>query len=87
MAETPKQSAVDKIIADLTPERMEKNRQNYADLVAKYYGDPDFKAKVDANPTEVLKAEGMEIPEGTQVKLLFNTGNLLHVVLPPPMKE
>ena len=39
---------LDKALADLTPERVERNQQIYADIVAKYYGDPDFKAKVDA---------------------------------------
>ena len=67
---------------ELTPERVERNQQVYADVVAKYYGDPDFKARMDADPTAVLKAEGLEIPSGAEVKLLFNTENLLHIVLP-----
>ena len=41
---------------------------------------------MDANPTEVLKAEGLEIPEGTRVQLLFNSENLVHIVLPAPSK-
>ena len=72
--------------ADATPEQIEKGQQIYADIVARYYGDPDFKAKVDANPTETLTAAGLDIPEGTRVKLLFNTQNLVHVVLPAPRK-
>ena len=72
---------------EMSPEQIEKGQQIYADIVAKYYGDPDFKAKVDANPTEVLKAEGLEIPEGSRVELLFNTQNLVHIVLPAPSKS
>lgn len=75
-------SKVDEVVAGLTPERIERNQQIYADVVAKYYGDPDFKAKVDADPTQVLRSEGMEIPDGATVKLLFNTDKLLHIVLP-----
>ena len=67
---------------ELTPERLERNQQVYADVVDKYYGDPDFKARMDADPAAVLKAEGVEIPGGAKVKLLFNTESLLHVVLP-----
>ena len=70
------------ILGGLTSERLERNQQIYADVVAKYYGDPDFKASVDADPTAVLKAEGLEIPEGATVRLLFNTEKLLHIVLP-----
>ncbi len=61
---------------------VERSQQIFADIVAKYYGDPDYKAKVDADPTGVLKAEGLEIPEGAKVKLLFNKENLIHIVLP-----
>ena len=66
----------------LTPERIERSQQAYAGVVDKYYGDPDFKARMDADPTAVLKAEGIEIPDGAEVKLLFNTESLLHIVLP-----
>lgn len=69
-----------------TPEQVEKGQQLYADIVARYYGDPDFKAKVDANPTETLRAEGLKFPQGTKIKLLFNTQNLVHIVLPTPQK-
>ncbi len=86
MSDATNNPDIDAALAELTPERVERNQQVYADIVAKYYGDPDFKAKVDANPTRVLKDEGLEIPEGAQVKLLFNTENLLHIVLPAPLK-
>ena len=66
----------------LTAERIERNQEVYAEVVDKYYGDPDFKARMDADPTAVLKAEGLEIPSGAEVRLLFNTENLLHIVLP-----
>ena len=79
-------SKFEEAIADLSPEQIERGQQIYADIVAKYYGDPDFKAKVDADPTGVLAAEGFEIPKGAKVKLLFNTEKLLHIVLPAPSK-
>ena len=66
----------------ITQERIEKNQQAMADVIAKYYGDPDFKARLDADPTAVLKAEGVEIPDGATVKLLFNSEKVLHIVVP-----
>lgn len=80
-------SNLDKILSDLSPERIRRNQQIYANLVAEYYGDPDFKAMVDADPTRVLKAAGLEIPEGMEVKLLFNTEEVVHLVLPPPIEN
>ena len=68
----------------LTREQVERNQRIYSDVVAKYYGDPDFKAKVVADPTAVLKAEGLDVPEGARVELLFNTEKLMHIVLPMP---
>ena len=69
---------------ELTPERIDRNQQVYEAVVEQYYGDPEFKARMDADPTAVLKAEGLEIPDGAKVNLLFNTENLLHIVLPAP---
>lgn len=68
----------------VTQEQIERSQKVYADIVAKYYGDSDFKAKVDANPTEVLKGEGLDVPEGAEIKLLFNSEKVLHIVLPAP---
>ena len=84
MSDDRKTIDLDAALAELTPERIERSQQIYADMVAKYYGDPDFKAEMDADPTRVLKGEGLDIPEGATVKLVFNTDNLLHIVLPVP---
>ena len=70
------------ITSVFSEENVQKRQQAYTDIVAKYYGDPDFKARVDADPTGVLRAEGMEIPDGASVKLVFNTDKLIHIVLP-----
>ena len=82
MAENERGSDLDEALSELGSERIERNQRIYAAIVTRYYGDPDFKARVDADPTRVLKAEGLEIPEGAEVKLLFNTETLLHLVLP-----
>ena len=67
-----------------SPEELAHTQQLYADIVAKYYGDPDFKAKMAADPTATLKAEGWNVPDGVSIKLLFDTDRLLHIVLPTP---
>ena len=84
MSDDRKTTDLDAAFAELTPERIERNQQIYADMVVKYYGDPDFKAEMDADPTRVLKDEGLDIPERATVKLVFNTDDLLHIVLPAP---
>ena len=69
---------------ELTFERLDHSRQVYVHVVQKYYGDPEFKARMDADPTAVLKAEGLDIPDDVKVNLLFNAKNLVHIVLPAP---
>ena len=65
-------------------EQQERFQRNYTDMVAKYWGDPDFKARMDADPTAVLKTQGLGVPEGARVELLFNTDDVVHIVLPTP---
>ena len=65
-------------------EQHERHQRIYTDLVARFYGDPDFKARMEADPTALLKEKGMAVPEGTRVELLFNTDDLVHIVLPVP---
>ena len=72
---------------EFTEEDFDKSQEIFAGIVARYYGDADFKARLDANPTQVLREEGLEIPDGVSVKLLFNTDELLNIVLPHVSKE
>ena len=67
---------------DFTQEDFDKSQEIFAGIVARYYGDSDFRARLDADPTRVLREEGLEIPDGVSVKLLFNTDDLLNIVLP-----
>ena len=71
----------------VTSEQIERNRQAYTDIVARYFGNPEFRGKVDADPARVLREEGLDIPEGVEVKILFNSASLLHLVLPAPAGE
>ncbi len=67
---------------EATDEDFDQSREIFAGIVARYYGDSDFRARLDADPTRVLREEGLEIPDGVVVKLLFNTDEVLNIVLP-----
>ena len=73
-----------KDVTEVTQEQLDQGQQIFVDIVAKYYGDPDYRAKMDADPTGTLKSEGFDFPEGVKIRLLFNTDKLMHVVLPVP---
>ncbi len=56
----------------------------YVDLVARYYGDPEFRARMDRDPAAVMKAEGFDVPEDATIRLLFDRADLMNIVLPAP---
>lgn len=46
--------------------------------------DPDFRAEVEADPKSAVAALGVEIPPHIDdVRIVENTGDTLHLVLPP----
>jgi len=65
-------------------ENMEQNERSRktAQLIAKAWSDPAFKARLVADPGAVFRAEGFHIPDGQEIKVLENTENLRHFVLP-----
>ncbi len=52
-------------------------------LLAKCWADASFKQKLLADPTAVLKAQGIDIPAGYTVRLLENTDKIVNYELPP----
>jgi hypothetical protein len=57
------------------------NKQ-WGQVVAKAWSDASFKKKLLADPAAALKASGLEVPRGLQVKVVENTDQVLHLVLP-----
>lgn len=68
----------------VTREPTDEGQKAFADIVARYYGDPEFRATLEADPAGAMREAGLDFPEGLNVKLLFNTDRLMHVVLPAP---
>jgi hypothetical protein len=52
-------------------------------ILTQCWEDESFKQKLLADPTTVLKAQGVEIPPGYTVRVLENTSKVLNYVLPP----
>ncbi len=56
--------------------------KNYAQLIGKLWSDPAFKSRLMANPTQVLKESGFDVPPGVSVKILENDDNTLYFPIP-----
>lgn len=51
-------------------------------IIARSWGDAEFKQKLIDDPIAVLEAEGLPIRAGMQIKVLENNDHLVHLVLP-----
>ena len=49
----------------------------HVDLVAKFYGDPEFRARMEADPAGTLRAEGFEVPEGAEVRIVTDSTDVV----------
>ncbi len=66
----------------MSREQREEQAKAYSRVVAKAWSDEGFKQRLLANPTEVLRAEGVPIPEGNEVRVVENTDRLTYLPLP-----
>ena len=52
------------------------------DLILELYGDPDLKKRFLENPTALLKERGLEIPPEIVLRVVEDTPDVRHIVLP-----
>jgi hypothetical protein len=50
--------------------------------IARAWTDPDYKAKLLADPHAALAEVGVSVPAGTTIKVLADTAETKHLVLP-----
>ena len=62
------------------------NEQKFQEIIGHLINsalkDAEFKNRLINDPIGVCKENGIPIPEGVDIKVLANTDNLLHIVLP-----
>ncbi len=63
-------------------EQQSSQQNQLARVIAKAWADDDFKARLIANPTAVLTAEGLSLRAGATIKIVENSPTLTHIVLP-----
>jgi hypothetical protein len=66
---------------------MNEQAKQYQQLIAKCWADEAFKQKLMADPAGTLKAEGMAVPEGINVRVVENTAQDVTLVIPPRPTE
>ncbi len=62
----------------------DQSARSAADLYARALTDADFKAQLMADAPSVLRAEGVDVPEGMNITVLENSASTFYIVLPDP---
>jgi hypothetical protein len=63
-------------------EKQNQQQNPMGKIIAKALKDESYKKKLIADPAAVLKAEGVEVPEGITLKAVADTENTRHIVVP-----
>src|ERR1041384_192066 len=60
----------------------DKWQDTIAEIIAKTWSDPAFKARVKSDAAAVMRDYGLDVPAGLTVRVHENTPTVSHVVLP-----
>lgn len=60
----------------------EEQARRIAQIVSRAWRDEVFRYRLLSDPARTLRAEGVSIPQGVEVRILEDTDQVLHVVLP-----
>jgi hypothetical protein len=61
----------------------EAQGKKLGEVIKKAWDDDAFMQRLLDDATPVLKEHGVQVPEGMQIKVVTNSGNLSHLVIPP----
>ncbi len=53
-----------------------------AQVIARAWSDPDFKAQLLSDPKTAISGYGIDLPAGLDLKIVENTADTFHIVLP-----
>jgi hypothetical protein len=53
-----------------------------AQILSKCWTDANYKAKLLADPAGVLHAEGLSVPQGVELRVVEDTAETVHLVIP-----
>jgi hypothetical protein len=61
---------------------MEEIQKAWGKVVARAWSDEGFKKQLLANPIEVLKENGIDLPPEVAVKVVEDSAKIIHLILP-----
>ena len=67
----------------LEPEGFQRSARQLVSIADAYREDPDFRANLDSNPAATLAENDVELLPDTEVRVVQDTAEVFHFVLPP----
>ena len=58
-------------------------QEKYGKFMSRVQGDPELRARVFAAPTDVLKEQGLDVPREVEIRVVEDSAEVWHVILPP----
>ena len=68
-------------------EQQQEQARQWGQVVARAWRDEAFKQRLQADPAGVLREHGIAVPAGQQVRVVENTDQVMHLVLPPKPRD
>ncbi len=63
-------------------EEIKEHRKKMAKVIARAWSDESFKKKLFLDPKTVLEANGINVPESLEIKVVEQTKELVYIVIP-----
>ena len=70
------------VILSMTPDDASDGAVTMASFADKYRKEPDFRARMEEDPVAVFAGYGIEMPAGTDIRLVEDTAEVFHFTLP-----
>ena len=67
----------------LEPEGIQRSARQIVSIADAYHKDPDFRANLDSDPAATLAENDVELLPDTEVRVVQDTAEVFHFVLPP----
>lgn len=68
-------------------QQIQELARQQAQFMARVWSDPALKQRLIDDPKAVLREQGAQIPESTEVRVVENTDQVFYMVLPPKPTE
>jgi len=72
---------------ELSEEELAARSRVMGQVISRAWTDEDFKARFVDDPVSVLAEAGIETPAGMEFRVVENTANVVHIILPPAPAE